>query len=85
MLYFKKRPHKKYWVHNPKSKWASYDCPWAQHGNIRKHQVKMLQLLHPKLVEGTITRYCGVLKGTVEGSFENLFSPTRVGYSPSDI
>jgi hypothetical protein len=33
----KKHPPNKYWVHNPKSKWASCDYPWAQHGNICKH------------------------------------------------
>ncbi len=44
----KKRLHKKYVVHNPKSEWASCDYPYAQCGNICKHQVKMFQLLHPK-------------------------------------
>ncbi len=43
----------------------------------------MLQLLHPKLVEGTITHYCGVLEGIIHGGFQNLLSPTTVGNSPS--
>jgi hypothetical protein len=85
LVAFRKCPHKKYWVHNPKLEWISYDCPWAQCGNICKHQVKVLHLLHPKLAKGTIACYCGVLKRIVEGSFENLFSPTHEGCSLNDI
>ncbi len=81
----RKHPHNKYWVHNPKLGCTSCDCPWPQHGNICKHQIKVLQFLHPKLIEGTITRYYGALKGTIEGGFENLFSPTHLGCSPGDI
>jgi hypothetical protein len=73
----RKQLHKKYWVHNPKSKWASCDYPYAQHGNICKHQVKVLQLLHPKLAKGTITCYCGALKGTIHGGFQNLLNFTK--------
>jgi hypothetical protein len=79
----KEWPHRKYWVHSLESKWASYDCPYAQHWNICKHQVKMLQLLHLELVEGTITHYYGALEGIVHGGFQNLWSPTIVGNSPS--
>ncbi len=70
-----KHPHKRYWVHNHESKWVSCDCPCTQRGNICKHQVKVLQLLHLELVEGTITHYCDALKGTVEGGLQHLFNP----------
>ncbi len=30
--------------------------------------------MHPKLVEGTITYYCGALKGTIVGGLQNMFS-----------
>jgi hypothetical protein len=70
---FKKRPHKKYWVHNLELEWASYEDSWAQRGNICKHQ------------EGTISCYYGALKGTIEGGLENLFNPTHVGCSHGDI
>jgi hypothetical protein len=72
-----KRLHKKYWVHNPKSKWASCDYPYAQHGNICMHQNKVLQLLHPKFTKGMIAHYYGVLKGTVHGGLQSLLSLTR--------
>ncbi len=71
----KKHPHKRYSVHNPEFEWVFYDCPCTQRGNICKHQVKVLQLLHPKLAEGTITHYCGALKGIVEGGLQHLFNP----------
>jgi hypothetical protein len=62
----KKHPPNKYWVHDPKSKWASCDYPWAQRGNKCKHQVKVLQLLQPELTEGTIAHYYGALKEIIE-------------------
>ncbi len=46
--------------------------------------MKVLQLLHPELVEGTIARYCDALKGTIEGGLQHLFSP-QGGFSPSSI
>jgi hypothetical protein len=45
----------------------------------------VLQLLYPKLAKGTITHYCGVLKGIIEGGFEILFNHVCVGCSPSNI
>lgn len=70
-----KNTHTKDWVHNPESKWASCDCSCGQRGNICKHQVKVLQLLHSKLVAGTIAHYCGALKGNLEGGLQHLFNP----------
>jgi hypothetical protein len=31
-------------------------------------------MMHPKLAEGTITHYCGALKGTIVGGLQNMFS-----------
>lgn len=75
LCYTQKHPHKRYWVHNLESKWASRDCSCGQCGNICKHQVKVLQLLHSELVAGTIAHYCGALKGNVEGGLQHLFNP----------
>ncbi len=81
----KKQLHKKYWVHNPESEWASCDYSYAC-GNIYKHQVKVLQLLHLELAKGTIVHYCGALKGTIHGGIQNLLSPTRqLNNSPSNV
>ncbi len=63
-------------LHNPKSEWAFCNCPYAQRGNICKHQVKALQLLHPKVAKNTITCYCGVMKVTIHGGLQNLLNPT---------
>jgi hypothetical protein len=57
-------------------------------GTTWKHTqapIEVLQLLHPKLAEGSITHYCGMLKGTIEGGFEILFSYAHVGCSLNDI
>jgi hypothetical protein len=48
---------------------------WALKGNICKHQIKVLMMLHPSLAEGTITRYCGSLAGTTEGGRGNMLDP----------
>lgn len=80
----RKRPHKKYWVHNPSSEWASYDYPHAQCGNICEHQMKMFQLLHPELARGTITPYCSALKRMIHLGLQNLLSPTRIFGSPNN-
>ena len=55
---------------------------WALKGNICKHQVKVLMMLHPSLAEGTITRYCGSLAGTTEGGRGNMLDP--VVHFPED-
>ena len=66
---------KLYSVYNPDCEWGSCDCLWALKGNICKHQIKVLMMLHPSLAEGTITRYCGSLAGTTEGGRGNMLEP----------
>ena len=73
---------KVYLVYNPDSEWGCCDCAWALKGNICKHQVKVLLMLHPSLAEGTITRYCGSLAGTREGGRGNMLDP--VEHFPAD-
>jgi hypothetical protein len=34
-------------------------------------------MMHPKLQKGTITHYCGALKGTMVGGLQNMFSPIQ--------
>ncbi len=46
-----------YKVYNPESKWAYCECLQSQRGNICKHQIKVLMLFCPYLIEGTITCY----------------------------
>jgi hypothetical protein len=31
-------------------------------------------MMHPKLAEGTITHYCGALKGAIVGGLQSMFS-----------
>ena len=66
---------KVYSVYNPDCEWGCCDCAWALKGNICKHQIKVLMILHPSLAEGTITRYCGSLAGTTEGGRGNMLDP----------
>ncbi len=51
--------HLRYTIPNPTLEWACCNCIHAQHGNICKHQLKVLMLLHPHLVEGIIAHFCG--------------------------
>ena len=73
---------KSYKVYNPDCEWGCCDCVWALKGNICKHQIKVLMMLHPSLAEGTITRYCGSLAGTTEGGRGNMLDP--VEHFPAD-
>ena len=73
---------KLYSVYNPECEWGCCDCMWALKGNICKHQIKVLMILHPDLAEGTITRYCGSLAGTCEGGRANMLDP--VVHFPDD-
>jgi hypothetical protein len=85
LITFKKWLHKKYWVHNPESEWAYCNCSYVC-GKICKHQIKVFQLFHLELAEGTIAHYYGALKGTVHGGFQNLLNPTRqLGNSPCNV
>ena len=69
-------------VYNPDCEWGCCDCFWALKGNICKHQIKVLQMVHPSLAEGTITRYCGSLAGRVEGGRGNMLDP--IEHFPND-
>ena len=73
---------KLYSVYSPDCEWGCCDCMWALKGNICKHQIKVLMILHPDLAEGTITRYCGSLAGTCEGGRANMLDP--VVHFPGD-
>ena len=79
----KTNPSKLYSVYSPDCEWGCCDCMWALKGNICKHQVKVLMILHPSLAEGTITRYCGSLAGTSEGGRGNMLDP--VLHFPEDV
>ena len=68
---------KLYTVYNPDCEWGCCDCLWAMKGNICKHQIKVLMMLHPSLAEGRITRYCGSLAGTSEGGRGNMLDPVE--------
>lgn len=35
-------------------------------------------LLHPNLVKGTLSQYCGLVKGTTQGGFATMFHPTML-------
>ena len=73
---------KLYSVYSPECEWGCCDCVWALKGNICKHKIKVLMILHPELAEGTITRYCGSLSGTCEGGRANMLDP--VVHFPGD-
>jgi hypothetical protein len=77
------KTHLRYGIHNPTSKWACCNCIHAQHGNVCKHQLKVLMLLHPHLVEGIITRFCGSLKGIIQARLKNLLSPRCIRPPPT--
>ena len=76
--------HIQYTVHNPDSDFGFCTCMHSQRGNICKHQVKVLQMLHPHLAEGKIARYCGTLHGTSLGGLSQLLTPATVG-SPIQV
>jgi len=56
LVTLKTNPSKMYSVYSPDCEWGCCDCVWALKGNICKHQIKVLMILHPELAEGTITR-----------------------------
>ncbi|KAG0554069.1 hypothetical protein KC19_12G059900 [Ceratodon purpureus] len=70
--------HLRYTVHNPGSEWGLCTCVWAQRGNMCKHHVKVVLMMHPEIAEGTIARYCGRLAGNVNGGLRQLLTPQRV-------
>ncbi len=76
-----KKAHLRYTIHNPTSYWACCNYVNAHCGNICKHQLKVLMLLHLDLAEGTIVWFCGLLKATFEGGVKDLLSP-QVGIGP---
>jgi hypothetical protein len=54
-----------YTMHNPTTDLASCTCVHTQRGNICKHQLKVLQMLHLDLAEATIARYSGRTPGNL--------------------
>ena len=81
----KTKIHKRYWVHNPGEEWAACDCPRAMKGNICKHQMKVLRMMHPDLAEGRIARYCGSMKGTASGGLQNMLCTIEPGYNIPEV
>ena len=69
--------HLRYTVHNLGSEWGVCNCVWAQRGNICKHHVKVVMMMHPEIAEGTIARYCSRLAGNVNGGLQQLLTPRR--------
>ena len=69
--------HLRYTVHNPGSEWGVCNCVWAQRGNMCKHHLKVVMMLHPDIAEGTIARYCGRLAGNVNGGLSQMLTPRR--------
>jgi hypothetical protein len=59
-----KWPHVKYAVYNPDTQWACYECIHSKKGNLSKYQIKVLLMLKPEFVDGTIVKVCGTLYGT---------------------
>ena len=74
--------HLRYTVHNPGSEWGVCNCVWAQRGNLCKHHIKVVMMMHPEMAEGTIARFCGRLAGNVNGGLQQLLTPRRVEHVP---
>ena len=74
--------HLRYTVHNPGSEWGVCNCVWAQRGNMCKHHIKVVMIMHPEMAEGTIARYCGRLAGNANGGLQQLLTPRRVEHPP---
>ena len=70
--------HLRYTVRNPGTEWGVCNCVWAQRGNMCKHHVKVVMMLHPDIAEGTIARYCGRLAGNVNGGLSQMLTPRRL-------
>jgi hypothetical protein len=78
-----KRSHLEYVVYNLCTEWAVCECVHSQKGNICKHQLKVLRMTRPDIVEGNIARYLGSLRGTATGGFKNLIADAN-GEIPFD-
>jgi hypothetical protein len=76
--------HLRYTVHNPGSEWGVCNCVWEQRGNICKHHVKVVMMMHPDITEGTIARYCGRMAGNVNGGLHQLLTPRRILNPPQE-
>ena len=60
-------------VYNLDEEWATCDCSHVMKGNIYKHHMKVLKLMHLDLEEGKITRYGGSLKGIAIGWLKHFY------------
>ncbi len=47
-------------------------------GQYFQTPIKVLMLLYPNLVKGTISQYCGLLKGTTQGGLATMFNWTML-------
>ena len=70
--------HMRYTVYNLGYEWGVCSCVWAQRGNMCKHHIKVVMMMHPDIAEGTIARYCGRMAGNVNGGLQQLLTPRRV-------
>lgn len=80
----KTKIQKWYWMYNPREEWVACDCPHGMKGSMCKHQMKVLRMMHPNLVEGKITIYCGSMKGTASDGLQNMFGIVETGYNTID-
>ena len=71
-------------IHNSSKFWATCTCVHSLCGNICKHQVKVLRLMHPDLAEGTIAKFYGVLVETISAGFPCPSSPPAEETVPKD-
>ena len=76
--------HIRHVVYNPGKFWATCTCIHFLHGNIYKHQAKVLRLMHLDLAEGTVAKLCGGLVGTVSVGFPRPSSPPAKEIVPDD-
>lgn len=68
-------------VYNLDEEWATCDCSHVMKGNIYKHHMKVLKLMHLDLEEGKITRYGGSLKGIAIGWLHKMLRVVEHGYN----
>ena len=67
--------HMRYTVYNLGCEWGVCNFVWAQRGNMCKHHIKVVMMMHPDIAEGTIARYCGRMAGNVNGGLQQLLTP----------
>jgi hypothetical protein len=71
-------------VHTPTSKWSQCDCPFIAQGIICKHVMKVFEMLHPNIGDGSIVREISTLHEVARGGAVSKHNSPNYGIGDND-